>query len=187
MVAVEVRGLPTTGVIPHLDPSELPDLIATRLSRRLDRLGYLGAFFAYAAHQPEALAGFIDFTESLKTTVRPELTELVALRVATALGNTYELAQHQRLAGRYGFGVAWIGAAQSGDVTELGQPEGAVCEFVNIALTAGGHGSRKAFARVAELVGVEEAVGVLLLLGRYVAHAHIANVLELTDPTRGTE
>jgi len=37
------------------------------LRPRVERLGYLGEFFRYTAHQPQALISFLDFTEDFCT------------------------------------------------------------------------------------------------------------------------
>ena len=73
-------------------------MLRSRLKARVDRLGYLGEFFQVAAHQPEALAGFIAFTEALKEHLDWRLAEVIALTVATETGNAYERVQHERLA-----------------------------------------------------------------------------------------
>lgn len=46
--------------IARIELDDLPPPVATRLAPRVKRLGYLGEFFKCTAHQPEALAAFID-------------------------------------------------------------------------------------------------------------------------------
>lgn len=184
MSETPVRGAPAvTSPVPVVGVHELPEPLAERLAPRMQRLGYLGAFFAYAAHQPDALAGFIDFTESLKKALRVDLAEVVALSVAGALHNDYELAQHKRLAARFEFTEDWVGAVLDGRPDVLDATQTAVRELTSAVLANGGHGARAPFERVVNLLGPADGVAVLLLISRYVAHAHIANTLELTDPT----
>ena len=97
------------GVAP-LDLADLPDDLRRQLAPRVQRLGYLGDFFRYCGHQPDALLHFYLFTEALKDALPPDLTEAVALTVAAASGNDYERAQHERLARRLGFSDPWIAA-----------------------------------------------------------------------------
>lgn len=186
MIETSVRGAPAiTSPVPLVGAHELPEPLAERLAPRMQRLGYLGAFFAYAAHQPDALAGFIDFTESLKKTLPVDLAEVVALSVAGALHSGYELAQHKRLATRLGLADEWVGAVLDGPPDVLDAAQTAVRDLTSAVLAHGGHRARPPFERVVNLLGPADAIGVLLLIGRYVAHAHVANTLELTDPARG--
>ena len=48
-----------------------------------------------------------------------------------------------------------------------------------------GHGAANELARAVDALGEEAAVGVLLTVGRYVAHAAVANTLELAAPVEG--
>ena len=63
---------------------------------RVERLGYLGEFFQCAANVPDALLAFDVFTAALKRALPDRVTEVVALTVATRLGNAYERHQHER-------------------------------------------------------------------------------------------
>ena len=94
------------GVTP-LNLAEMPDDLREQLSPRVRRLGYLGGFFRYCGHQPDALLHFDQFTEALMKALPADLTETAALTIATAAGNEYERAQHERLASRLGFSDAW--------------------------------------------------------------------------------
>ena len=50
--------------LPRIEFADLPSPLAAALEPRVKRLGYLGEFFRCAAHQPRALAAFIEFTEA---------------------------------------------------------------------------------------------------------------------------
>jgi len=191
---ITVRGLPhEPRALSPVEPSALDAALAARLSARMDRLGYLGAFFAYAAHQPAALAGFVDFTESLKGALPDGLSEVVALASATRLANEYELAQHIRRARVLGFSDQWIAEATGRDESSsemgththcahLSDDELAARDLTHCVLRDAGHGSSSSFDVVVGQLGAQAAMGVLLLIGRYVAHACVANTLGLTSP-----
>lgn len=184
MTDAGVRGLPVAELaVSPIEPQQLTAALAERLQPRIDRLGYLGAFFAYSAHQPDALAGFIDFTESLKHALPPDVAEVVALTVAARLRNEYELSQHERLSVRLGYPGEWVRAARDGHDQLLDIPQRSVRNLACAVLEDSGLGARPAFERAVDVLGSTAAIGILLLIGRYVAHAHIANTLELTDPT----
>lgn len=181
---VPVAGLPTRpGPIEPLSFAAVAEPVRSALRPRVRRLGYLGAFFAFAARQPEALHGFHRFTEELKTSVSPDVTDVVALTVAAALRNDYERVQHERLACRRGRTAAWVRAAATGDPAgELTATEEAARALAGRMIAGAGHGVDAELADLTGLVGQDDAVAVLLLIGRYVAHAHVANALSLTAP-----
>lgn len=171
------------GVTP-LGLAELPDDLKEHLGPRVRRLGYLGDFFRYCGHQPTALLHFDRFTEALKTAVPADLTETVALTIATAAGNDYERAQHERLAGKLGFSAAWIEALTSATPSPDGlSDEQLDARSLALAMLGGEWDrARSCLATLARSVGQEQAVGVLMLAGRYLAHAAISNTLHLTIP-----
>lgn len=174
------------GEIRRLGFDELAPELREALRAKVERLGYLGEFFAVGGHQPEATAAFQHFTEALKTALPPELTEVVALTVASALGNPYEQVQHERLAASLGFPVEWIAAAVGrGEPSELSEEAKAARRLALAVVEGYGHGAAAALASSVDALGEERAVGVLLTVGRYVAHAVIANTLELAPPVEG--
>src|SRR6266568_6247955 len=95
-------------LIPKLSQEEMAPELAAMLRPRVERLGYLGEFFRYTAHQPQALISFLDFTEDLKKALPNNLTEVVALTVASFMSNAYERVQHERLSLKLGFGKDWV-------------------------------------------------------------------------------
>ena len=171
--------------IPRLSLDELAPALAEKLRPRVARLGYLGEFFACAGHQPAALAGFVDFTEALKEALPARLTQLVALSVAGELGNDYERNQHERLARRLGLERAWIAAVKARDpegTAGLDATDRAVQALVLAVVRRSGRGVSRELEAVIDRIGAELAVGVLLVIGRYVAHAAFVNALGIRPP-----
>jgi alkylhydroperoxidase family enzyme len=174
-----------SGRIRRLALDELPPELAGKLRPRVERLGYLGEFFACAGHQPAALAGFVDFTEALKEALPARLTQLLALSVAGELGNDYERNQHERLARRLGLARAWIAAVNAREPdTALGldETDRAAQRLALAVVRRGGRGVSRELEAVVDRVGATLAVGVLLVIGRYVAHAAFVNALEIRPP-----
>lgn len=172
------------GAAPGIAPIGFEDLepaLRQQLRPRYERLGYLGAFFQYAAHQPRALAAFDSFTEALKVALPAPITELIALTVAGATGNRYERHQHEQLALHLGLSREWVRDRVSG-LAPANPGERAVHELVLGLLRNGGHGVRDRLGAVVGALGPDAAVAVLLLTGRYVAHSLVANALELPPP-----
>src|SRR5919199_3671263 len=95
-------------LIPRLSFQELDPQVANALRPKVERLKYLGEFFQCAAHQPRALLSFHRLTDDLKEALPDNLTEVVALSVATLMDNAYERVQHERLALKLGFTEAWV-------------------------------------------------------------------------------
>lgn len=171
--------------IPRLALDELAPELREKLTPRVARLGYLGEFFACAGHQPAALAGFVDFTEALKDALPPRLTELLALSVAGELGNDYERNQHERLARRLGLERAWIAAVNQRDperAAGLDATDRAAQALALAVVRRAGRGVAREFEALIDCVGAELAVGALLVIGRYLAHAAFVNALEIRAP-----
>ncbi len=174
------------GEIRRLGFDELDPELQQVLRAKVDRLGYLGEFFSVGGHQPAATAAFQRFTEALKEALPSELTEVVALSVASALGNAYEQVQHERLARTLGFPVEWIAASVGrGPASALSEPARAARRLALSVVDGYGRAAAEDLARTVDVVGEDHAVGILLTVGRYVAHAVIANTLELAAPVEG--
>jgi alkylhydroperoxidase family enzyme len=168
-----------------LDFEELAPELREALRPRQQRLGYLGDFFRYTAHQPEALLAFTTFTETLRDALPEDVGSLVALTLARRTGNRYEQNQHERLAVARGLAVAWIGDVlqlRPDAASSLTQPQRAVQRLCLAMAEDFGRDAEAPLAGVVELLGERDAVGVLLLGGRYLAHAAIANALRLEPP-----
>ncbi len=169
---------------PRLSYERLPESLRDLLQPRVERLGYLGEFFQVAAHQPDALAHFIGFTEALKEALPVRLVEAIALTVATETGNDYERVQHERLALKVGFDVDEVRALVGGDVArpQFDELECAAVELARAVVAAQGRGCEPAFAGVEGLAGPDVAVGCLMTATRYLAHATMANTWGLRAP-----
>src|ERR687885_1783470 len=129
-------------LIPRLSYEQLDPELAELLRPKVERLKYLGEFFQCTGHQPRALTSFHRLTEDLKEALPDNLTELVALSVATLMGNAYERIQHERLALKLGFGEPWVRAVISRTADGSGvlsEPEVLVQRLVLAVLARHGH------------------------------------------------
>jgi hypothetical protein len=171
--------------VKRLEFEELAPAVADRLSARVKRLGYLGEFFRCAAHQPQALAAFIDFTEAGKGALDDRLVEVIALTVASWMDNAYERHQHERLSMRLGFGRDWIESINrlKPDEPSILKPEERRMQRLVLGiLETRGKGAAALFEETVAEIGQESAVAVLMVIGRYVTHALIVNTLALAPP-----
>ena len=172
-------------LIPRLKAEELPPDVAAFLRPRVERLGYLGEFFRCTAHQPKALLSFLRFTDDLKHALPEDLTEVVALTVATVMNNAYERVQHERLSLRLGFGENWVRTVLSAKPEKSGvlsEAESLVQKLTLAVLARKGHDTRPELENVIQEIGYQQAVAVLMLIGRYMTHALIVNTLALAPP-----
>ena len=172
-------------LIPRLSFSELNPQLAEMLRPKVKRLNYLGEFFQCTGHQPRALMSFYSLTEDLKDALPDNITELVALTVAGKMRNSYERVQHERLALKLGFGEAWVREILSLEANDRGKlsPEELILQRFCIAvLERDGHETAAEFESVIKAIGYKDAVALLMLIGRYVMHALIANSLALEPP-----
>ena len=179
-----MRGPDAAAVVPRLGMPDLPPALADALRPRVERLGYLGEFFQVAGHQPDALLGFVHFTEALKAALPAAVTETVALTVATLTGNDYERHQHERLALTLGLGEGWVREVLrlDPDAAELGELERRVQALVLAAVRANGHDVDAELLALSDVADSPTVVGVLLTTGRYLAHALVANAFRLAPP-----
>jgi hypothetical protein len=171
--------------LPRLEKNEFPSDLVARLEPRIKRLGYLGEFFKCAAHQPEALAAFIDFTESAKEGLPKRLVEAVALTAAGWMSNAYERNQHERLCVRLGFGPDWVASVNRlAPATEsaLTAQERSVQRLVLTVLESRGTEAGPLFDEAVASLGPKQAVAVLMVIGRYVVHGLFVNTLRLAPP-----
>ena len=169
---------------PRIAFEDLPAPLQDRLRPRVARLGYLGAFFQVAAHQPDALAGFVDFTEALKHALAPRLVEVVALTVAVATGNAYERVQHERLALTVGLDHDEVRALVDGaaPAERFDAVERAAFALAREVVAAGGRSCARSYAPLEALAGPSIAVGCLMMATRHLAHATMANTWGLIAP-----
>ena len=165
-----------------LDYEDLDPELREMFRPRVERLGYLGDWFRFTAHQPDALRHFYGFTESLKTNLPVDLVETVALTAASQLGNDYERHQHEQLSHKLGFSDSWIRTlASGGDGSELTEPQRRVRALTEAIIARSGKAPER-LEEVVALLGEQPAIGILLLTARYVAHAAVASALVLQPP-----
>ncbi len=172
-------------LIPRLSFSELDPQLAELLRPKVERLNYLGEFFQFTGHQPRALISFYTLTEDLKEALPDNLTELVALTVATLMDNAYERVQHERLALKLGLSGAWIRevlSLQTSNTSELSELESLVQQLTRGVVERRGHNTNTELEAVIKATGHKQAIALLMLIGRYVMHALIANCLALEPP-----
>lgn len=172
-------------LIPRLEFGALEPALAAALEPRVRRLGYLGEFFRVAGHQPQALRGFVEFTESAKAGLDKRYVELLALTVASAFGNAYERHQHERLSVRLGFGRDWVREVERLDpdvATGLSDTERLLQRFALETARSQGREGAAGLDDIVARLGVESSVAVLLIVARYVAHAYVVNALALAAP-----
>ncbi|HEY0941473.1 MAG TPA: carboxymuconolactone decarboxylase family protein [Steroidobacter sp.] len=171
--------------LPRLEFHELPPSLAAKLEPRVQRLGYLGEFFRCAAHQPQALEAFIDFTEAAKRDLPKRLVEVVALTAARWMDNAYELNQHERLSVRLGFGRDWVAEVIALRPSEAKLMSREDCEVQSLVLTvleSRGKAAGPLFEQSVRSLGAANAIAVMMVIARYVAHAMIVNTLALAPP-----
>lgn len=155
------------------------------LRARVERLGYLGEFFRCAGAQPDVLAPFMEMTEALKKALPDRLTETGALTVAKLFDNRYELHQHERLSQKLGFGEEWVAAVEllsPTDALHLSEAERAVQRLVVAMVERGGRGVSAEREALIDVIGPEQTIAIMFLVGRYITHAMIVNALELSPP-----
>ncbi|MGH9114391.1 MAG: hypothetical protein ACRDWW_01035, partial [Acidimicrobiales bacterium] len=99
------------------------------------------------------------------------------------LGNAYEQTQHEQLSSKLGFSPQWIAAVVGrGDLGVLSEESRTALALATSVVAGYGRGAAADLARAVDVLGEDTAVGVLLTVGRYVAHAVVANTLELRPP-----
>jgi len=176
--------VPGPEAVARLGIDDLPADLADALRPRVERLGYLGEFFQVAGHQPDALLGFVTFTESLKAALPATVTETVALTVASLTDNRYERHQHERLALALGLGEEWLREVLRLDPAnaELGEVERRVQALVMASVRSLGSDVSRPLEALTEVADAATVVGVLLSTGRYLAHAVVVNAFGLAPP-----
>ncbi len=171
--------------IPRLEFGELEPKLAATLRPRVERLKYLGEFFRVVGHNPDVLRHFMEMTEALKGALPENLTEVGALTVAGYLGNDYERHQHERLSERLAFSRDWIAAVNELKPDKADALSGTEKVAQHLALALLGFDWDTARPRFEELIaaaGHQRATAFVMLIGRYVTHAIVVNVFDLTPP-----
>lgn len=171
--------------LPRIEFADLPAHLATALAPRVQRLGYLGEFFKCAAHQPQALAAFIEFTEAAPKGLTQRLAEVIALTCTVWMSNEYERTQHEHLCLRLGFGCDWVAAvnALKPETDSVLTAEERSAQRLTLAiLETGGNGAGALFEETVRKAGPAPAMAILMVIGRCVAHSLIVNTLRLEPP-----
>lgn len=174
-----------TRLVPRLSYGQMPPELAESLRPRVERLGYLGEFFQCAAHQPKALLSFMTYTEELKAALPENLFEVVALSVSSLMNNAYERIQQERRCLQVGFNRPWIREVSSlapSTGSTMTDQERLVQQLVIAVVSRRGHDSKSELEAVVSALGHANAVAILMLIGRYVAHALMVNCLGLAPP-----
>jgi hypothetical protein len=183
--APPVRGPLDEATLPRLGYEELPEALRDQLAAKVTRLGYLGEFFAVAAHQPEALSAFVAFTEALIRALDLRSVNTIALAIATAAGSDYERCQHEQLCVRAGLDEAWIRAAEVGPeagASPLSTDEEQLRRLA-LALFERRHDVARGHLEVIiERRGAGFGVAALLLASRYIAHATVTAAIGIASP-----
>jgi alkylhydroperoxidase family enzyme len=164
---------------------ELTPEVRQALDSKVSRLGYLGEFFQVSAHQPEALLHFIRFTDTLKDALPINLVELLALTLSTWSGNDYERVQHERLALKSGLSEAWVRAVERLAPDEAQGLDAKERATQRLALTVARSQGREARGDADRLLALTDEtllIGVMLTIGRYLAHSAICNTFGLQPP-----
>jgi alkylhydroperoxidase family enzyme len=172
-------------LIPRLEMEQFPPELAAALKPKVDRLRYLGEFFKCMGNQPKALLSFNTLTEDLKHALPDNFTEVVALTVAGLMENHYERHQHERLSVKLGFDREWvreINALAPQHAKRMREDERVVQGFAMAIISRRGQDVEQEFDALVRAVGAPHAVAIIMLIGRYVMHALIANALALTPP-----
>jgi hypothetical protein len=172
----KIARLPFDALAPEVQDVLLP---------RVKRLGYLGEFFQCTGIHPDILTPFMHMTEALKHALPDRLTETGALSVAMFMKNDYERHQHERLSCKLGFGADWVAAVENlapDRAPLLSDEERAVQRLVIAMLERRALGVGPELQAVIDILGAEQAIAILFLVGRYVTHALIVNSLELAPP-----
>lgn len=171
--------------LPRIEFADLPAALAANLEPRVKRLGYLGEFFKCAAHQPHALASFIEFTETSQEGLSKRLIEVIALTSAACMDNAYERNQRERLCIRLGFGRDWVAAVnalQPEADSPLTLEERSVQHLTLTVLGTHGRSAGPLFEEAVQRLGPRLAVAVLMVIARCAAHGLIVNTLALEPP-----
>jgi alkylhydroperoxidase family enzyme len=170
--------------VPRIEFASLPEQLQRELDSKFKRLGYLGEFFQICAHQPDALFHFNRFTETLKSALPFNLVELIALTVSTWSGNAYEQVQHERLSLKLGLQAEWIREVEklAPDTANLSELEKAVQRVALAMAKTQGRDAHEPAKQLLQLSDAQTLIGILMTVGRYLAHAAIANTMQLAAP-----
>lgn len=141
--------------------------------------------YARAACLPEALACFVEWSETLRTTVPPRMAQAIALTASVRAGSAYQRVEHERLALACGLTPDEVQALETGNLSRapsLSEEEGAAAALTRCMLDNFGLGCEPAFLRLSRLVGEPTAVACLMIAVSASSQAAMANVWGLEPP-----
>ena len=156
---------------------------------RVQRLGYLGDFFRYTGHQPQALRAALEYAGVLRQAVPPRLAEIIVLTVSARTRNRYEQVQHEPLAARAGLSHVEIRALVSGAVSacqSFDLADRAAADLAEAAAEGDRQASIHALAALCEHTSAEVGIGALMMAGHYLGFSFVANALPLTLPVESS-
>ena len=177
----------TKDLVPRIEFEDIEPELKELFRPRVERLGYLGEFFRVMSAVPKTMIGFFTITESLKTALPDNYTEIVSLALSSRLGNLYEQYQNEQLSRKLGFSDAWISEAlepKSGPDSVFKPDEKAVQDFAIAAGMSIGRDDQAEFEALVKAIGSEKAIAVMWLVTRTVSHALISNTLRLASPVK---
>jgi hypothetical protein len=172
-------------LVPRIEFNDLEPGLKELFRPRVERLGYLGEFFRVMSACPETMKGFFTITESLKTELPDNLSQLISVALSSRLGNTYEQHQNERLSLKLGLSEDWVRSALNSvdDPNSVFTPEEKAVQRYAIAAGQGiGRGVEDEFKALVAAVGPRKAIAVMWLVGRTITHAMISNTLHLASP-----
>lgn len=169
----------------RLSLEEVEPVLRTELEPTVARLGYFGEFFQVFGAVPGAVTAFMAYTKAVKAPLADNENEVLALTVCTALDDSYERIQHERLSIRLGFDTDWIAAAEGrtgANMAMLSAEETALRELALAVIATHGKGCQPAVAAATSVLGAQKTTAALLQITRFMSIATLCNALELSLP-----
>ncbi len=169
----------------RLSIEEIEPALRAELAPTVARLGYFGEFFQVFCAVPGAVGAFMSYTKAVKAPLADSENEVLALTVCSALGDSYERIQHERLSVRLGIGTGWIAAAEGragADMALLSSDEAALRDLALAVLATHGKGCHAAVVAATEVIGAQKTVAALLQVTRFMSIATLCNALDLSLP-----
>lgn len=175
----------STDGLKRLTLDDIEASLRADLEPTVARLGYFGEFFQVFSAVPGAVQGFMAYTKAVKSPLADSENEVLALAVCTALGDSYERIQHERLSLKLGLDLNWIAAAEGrdgADMSLLNSNETALRTLALAVLTQFGKECQHHIADAAAVIGPQKTVAALLQITRFMSIATLCNALALSLP-----
>jgi hypothetical protein len=149
----------------------------------VERLGYFGEFFQYAAHAPAVLEGFMKFSGTLRPALSTNLGEIIALTVCTQMQFPYERIQHERFSQTLGLDRAWIAELIGrGSGAQFSDQEQLVRDIATLVVGGQHTLAREKLETLAARDGDPLAISVLFQITRYMMVCTMGRVLQVSLP-----